>query len=149
MIPACSTGTFGNSETRTRYGACRRCSAIGQALTSPSGACDWTDSPPACSSAETTAQGGDHADESQLRCLLDRDLRPMRQFLGRLDGWTAGKSAAFQEIAAMPASGHSQSCECRPCSAIRAVVRELLGVNPGGVPGLNPRWAKLINRSEP
>ena len=65
------------------------------------------------------------------------------------DGWTAGKSAAFQEIAAMPSSGHSPQCGCRPCAVVRAVVRQMLGVDTAGVAGLNPRWAQLLRRQQP
>ena len=35
------------------------------------------------------------------------------------DGYTAGRQKSFDELRAVPSSGHSQDCGCRPCSAVR------------------------------
>ena len=40
------------------------------------------------------------------------------------DGYTAGKTKAFDEIRAVPTSGHAADCGCRPCRAFRDTALE-------------------------
>ena len=47
------------------------------------------------------------------------------------DGWTQGKAKAFAEIRAVPSSGHTQDCGCRPCSSVRDAVRDVVGLGRG------------------
>ena len=51
---------------------------------------------------------------------------------------------SYAEIRSVPASGHSQACQCRPCSAVRDSIRAVVGLDQGG---LRPKWAKMLDKS--
>ena len=48
------------------------------------------------------------------------------------DGYSDGKTKAFDEIRALPDAGHAKDCGCRPCNAVRDSVRAMVGLNQGG-----------------
>ena len=59
------------------------------------------------------------------------------------DRYSAGKTKAYAEIRSVPASGHSQAYQCRPCSAVRDSIRAVVGLDQGG---LRPKWAKMLDK---
>ena len=61
------------------------------------------------------------------------------------DGYTAGKDKAFSEIRAVPASGHTQDCGCRPCNAVRDSVRAMVGLD-GGLRGKYAAAARRLTQ---
>ena len=62
------------------------------------------------------------------------------------DGYTAGKDKAFSEIRAVPSSGHRQDCGCRPCNAVRASVRAMVGLDHGGLRGKYAAAARRLTQ---
>ena len=60
-------------------------------------------------------------------------------------GYTAGKGKAFFEIRAVPSSGHTQDCACRPCSSVRDAIRGMIGIDQGER-NLDNRSRKLLER---
>ena len=59
------------------------------------------------------------------------------------DGYSDGKTKAFDEIRALPDAGHAKDCGCRPCNAVRDSVRAMVGLNQGG---LSPKYAAAARR---
>ena len=63
------------------------------------------------------------------------------------DGYSDGKTKAFDEIRAVAASGHTQDCGCRPCSAVRDSVRAVIGLDQSGLRGKYAAAARRLTQT--